>query len=165
MIAEVKEANSGEVTRFREDWDGLTHKIHQLKAEADASQILVREISGERNEMRTLLEKKQSAMRAEDDDFRKEIETLLAEFALKAKSENPEAPQRSGLELLKHFAEVAEKSAETLAKRAEVSCSLSCSTNDILIVSSLLTWRIIAYQPTRRTHQIASGANQSHRRS
>ena len=53
----------------------------------------------------------------------KEIETLLAEFATRVKNENPDAPQKSGIELLKHFAEVTEKSAETLAKRAEV-CNL-----------------------------------------
>ena len=120
MIAEVKDSNSSEITKVREDWDELTRKIHQLEAEIDASQALVRDMVVERNELRACLDEKQAAMRAEDEDFMKEIETLLAEFAARAKNENPDAPQKSGLELLKHFAEVTEKSAETLAKRAEV---------------------------------------------
>lgn len=121
MIAEVKDSNSSEITKVREDWDELTRKIHHLEAEIDASQALVRDMVVERNELRACLDEKQAAMRAEDEDFMKEIETLLAEFAARAKNENPDAPQKSGLELLKHFAEVTEKSAETLAKRAEVS--------------------------------------------
>ncbi|PCH07650.1 HOOK [Penicillium occitanis (nom. inval.)] len=119
MIAEVKDSNSSEITKVREDWDELTRKIHHLEAEIDASQALVRDMVVERNELRACLDEKQAAMRAEDEDFMKEIETLLAEFAARAKNENPDAPQKSGLELLKHFAEVTEKSAETLAKRAE----------------------------------------------
>jgi protein HOOK3 len=123
MIAEVKDSNSSEITKVREDWDELTRKIHHLEAEIDASQALVRDMVVERNELRACLDEKQAAMRAEDEDFMKEIETLLAEFAARAKNENPDAPQKSGLELLKHFAEVTEKSAETLAKRAEVCIS------------------------------------------
>lgn len=121
MIAEVKDSNSSEITKVREDWDELTRKIHHLEAEIDTSQALVRDMCVERDELRTLLDEKQAAMRAEDDEFMKEIETLLAEFAARAKNENPNAPEKSGIELLKHFAEVTEKSAETLAKRAEVS--------------------------------------------
>lgn len=123
MIAEVKDSNSSEITKVREDWDQLTRKIHHLEAEIDASQALVRDIVVERDELRVILEEKQAAMRAEDEEFMKEIETLLAEFATRVKNENPDAPQKSGIELLKHFAEVTEKSAETLAKRAEV-CNL-----------------------------------------
>ena len=125
MIAEVKDSNSSEITKVREDWDELTRKIHHLEAEIDASQALVRDMVVERNELRACLDEKQAAMRAEDEDFMKEIETLLAEFAARAKNENPDAPQKSGLELLKHFAEVTEKSAETLAKRAEVGIILT----------------------------------------
>ncbi|EED15046.1 microtubule binding protein HOOK3, putative [Talaromyces stipitatus ATCC 10500] len=119
MITEVKDSNSGEITKIREEWDQLTRKIHHLEAEIDVSQALVRDMCVERNELRACLEEKQAAMRAEDEDFIKEIETLLAEFAARAKTENPDAPEKSGIELLKHFADVTEKSAETLAKRAE----------------------------------------------
>ncbi|RAO70641.1 uncharacterized protein BHQ10_006653 [Talaromyces amestolkiae] len=119
MIAEVKDSNSSEITKVREDWDELTRKIHHLEAEIDASQALVRDMVVERDELRAILDEKQVAMRAEDEEFMKEIETLLAEFATRAKNENPDAPQKSGIELLKHFAEVTEKSAETLARRAE----------------------------------------------
>lgn len=121
IIAEVKDSNSLEVSKAREQWDELTRKIHHLEAEIDVSQALVRDMCAERDELRTMLDAKQTEIRAEDQDFMKEIQELLAEFAAKVKNENPDAPEKSGIELLKHFAEVAEKSAETLAKRAEVS--------------------------------------------
>jgi protein HOOK3 len=131
MIAEVKDSNSSEITKVREDWDELTRKIHHLEAEVDASQALVRDMCVERDELRAILDEKQAAMRAEDEEFMKEIETLLAEFAARAKNENPDAPEKSGIELLKHFAEVTEKSVETLAKRAEVSIFTLCRRQDV----------------------------------
>lgn len=120
MIAEVKDANSSEVSKVREEWDEITRRVHHLEAEVDVSQALVRDMCVERDELRTMLEAKQTEIRAEDEEFIKEIESLLAEFAARAKTEDPEAPEKSGIELLKHFAEVTEKSAETLSKRAEV---------------------------------------------
>lgn len=121
IIADVKESNSAEVSKAREEWDDLSRKVHHLQAEVDASQALVRDMCAERDELRSMLDSKQSEIHAEDQDSIKEMQALLAEFAAREKTENPDAPEKSGIELLKHFAEVTEKSAETLAKRAEVS--------------------------------------------
>lgn len=121
IISEVRDSNSLEISKVRADWDELSHKIHHLEAEADASQILVRNVCAERDELRTMLDNKQDEIHSEDDDSIKEMKALLAEFAARENLENPEAPEKSGVELLKHFAEVTEKSADRLAKRAVVS--------------------------------------------
>jgi protein HOOK3 len=121
MVNEVKDSNSSELAKLRGDWDALTYKIHHLEAEVDASQALVRDVCGERDELRSMLDNKHSQIHAEDQDSIKEMQVLLTEFAARANAENPDAPEKSGIELLKHFAEVTEKSAEKLAKRAEVS--------------------------------------------
>jgi protein HOOK3 len=121
IVAEVKDANSSEISKVRGEWDEITRKVHHLEAEIDASHALVRDMCAERDELRTMLEAKQTEIHAEDQDFIKEMQVLLAEFAAREKTENPDAPEKSGIALLKHFAEVTEKSADTLAKRAEVS--------------------------------------------
>ncbi|OKL58848.1 hypothetical protein UA08_05839 [Talaromyces atroroseus] len=119
IIAEVKDSNSSEISKVRSEWDEITRKVHHLEAEVDVSHALVRDMCAERDELRAMLEAKQTEIHAEDQDFIREMQTLLAEFAAREKTENPDAPEKSGIELLKHFAEVTEKSAETLAKRAE----------------------------------------------
>jgi protein HOOK3 len=124
IITEVRDSNSAEISKVRADWDELSHKIHHLEAEVDASQTLVRAVCAERDELRTLLDNKQDRIHSEDEDSIKEMQTLLAEFAARENAENPEAPEKSGIELLKHFAEVTEKSADRLAKRAVVSKTL-----------------------------------------
>ncbi|KAL1985551.1 hypothetical protein VTN96DRAFT_7771 [Rasamsonia emersonii] len=119
MLNEVKESNSSEIAKLRGDWDALTSKIHHLEAEVDASQALVREVCAERDELRSILENKQTEIHAEDQDLIKEMQALLAEFAALSNAENPDALEKSGTELLKRFAEVTEKSVEKLTKRAE----------------------------------------------
>lgn len=71
-----------------------------------------------------MLDEKQSQIHAEDQDSIKEMQALLAEFAARDNAENPDKPEKSGIELLKHFAEVTEKSAERLAQRVEVRLAL-----------------------------------------
>lgn len=126
MLNEVKESNSSEVTKLRGDWDALTSKIHHLEAEVDASQALVRDVCAERDGLRSVLENKQAEIHAEDQDLIKEMQALLAEFAALSNAENSDALEKSGVELLKRFAEVTEKSVEKLTKRAEVSTHVSC---------------------------------------
>lgn len=123
MVNEVKESNSAELNKVRGDWDALTQKIHHLEAEVDASQALAREVCAERDELREVLEKKRTEIHAEDQDLINEIQTLLNEFA--ARANNPDLDDKSSFELLKQFAETSEKSADRLAKRAEVSKTVS----------------------------------------
>ncbi|KAH8704261.1 putative microtubule binding protein HOOK3 [Talaromyces proteolyticus] len=119
MITEVKDSNSSEISKVRADWDELLHKIHHLEAEIDASQALVRDVCAEREELRTLLDDKQGKIHSEDEASIKEMQALLAEFGAQTNTDDPNAASKSAIELLKHFAEVTEKSAERLAKRAE----------------------------------------------
>ncbi|KAL1967260.1 hypothetical protein VTN77DRAFT_3306 [Rasamsonia byssochlamydoides] len=120
MINEVKDSNSSEIAKLRGDWDALTRKIHHLEAEVDASQALVRDVCAERDGLLSILDNKLAEVHAEDQDLIKEMQTLLAEFAALTNAENPDAPEKSGIELLKRFAEVTEKSVERLPKRAQL---------------------------------------------
>lgn len=125
IIAELKESNSAELTRVQDEWDGLIHKNHHLQAEVDVSHTLVREACSERDELRLVLDNKQAEIHAEDSDSIREMQALLSEFADGVNAETPDMPEKSGIQLLRHFAEVTKKNAEKLAKRAEVSRAIS----------------------------------------
>ncbi|RHZ64340.1 hypothetical protein CDV55_105824 [Aspergillus turcosus] len=119
MIHEVKESNSAEVAKLRAEWDDCLHRIHLLEAELDASQELVREVCAERDELRSLFDKKQVEMHAEDQEMSNEMKRLLAELMAQENGDSADASQKSGPELAKEVAELIEKYLEKLAKRAE----------------------------------------------
>ncbi|RHZ55659.1 uncharacterized protein CDV56_106472 [Aspergillus thermomutatus] len=121
MIHEVKESNSAEVAKLRAEWDDCLHRIHLLEAELDASQELVREVCAERDELRSLFDKKQVEIHAEDQEMSNEMKRLLAELTAQENGDSADASQKSGPELAKEVAELIEKYLEKLAKRAEVS--------------------------------------------
>ncbi|KAL5689250.1 hypothetical protein EMGR_008902 [Emarellia grisea] len=121
MIHEVKESNSAEVAKLRAEWDECQHRIHSLEAELDASQELVREVCAERDELRSLFDKKQAEIHAEDKEMSNEMKRLLAELMAQENGDSADASQKSGPELAKEVAELIEKYLEKLAKRAEVS--------------------------------------------
>ncbi|OQD80565.1 hypothetical protein PENANT_c034G07183 [Penicillium antarcticum] len=117
MLRGLEEHNSAELTKIRGDWDSLTHNVHHLEAEVDASQTLVREVCAEREELRKMLDNKQSEISSEDQEVMKEMQMLLGEF--ETHNEGGEVPQKSSFDLLKQCAGVLEKNVERLAQRAE----------------------------------------------
>ncbi|GFF91297.1 hypothetical protein IFM47457_08793 [Aspergillus lentulus] len=119
MIHEVKESNSAEVAKLRAEWDECQHRLHLLEAELDASQELVREVCAERDELRSLFDKKQVEIHAEDQEMSNEMKRLLAELMAQENGDSADASQKSGPELAKEVAELIEKYLEKLAKRAE----------------------------------------------
>lgn len=125
ILREIKESNSAELTKVRDEWDSLTQRIHHLEAEVDASQTLAREVCAERDELRGMLDSKQAEFRAEDEESLNEMQALLAEFSALTNGDAANSTQKSSTELLKQFAELTEKNAERLAKRAEVSSEVS----------------------------------------
>lgn len=119
MLNGVKEANSAEVSKVRAEWDALTHKVHHLEAEVDASQTLTREVCTERDELRSAFDQKRAEIRAEDQDLINEMQALLAQFA--ARADNPEQSEKSDNELLEQFSKVTKKAVDRLVNGAEVS--------------------------------------------
>ncbi|KAJ9388027.1 hypothetical protein DTO063F5_2812 [Paecilomyces variotii] len=117
MLNGVKEANSAEVSKVRAEWDALTHKVHHLEAEVDASQTLTREVCTERDELRSAFDQKRAEIRAEDQDLINEMQALLAQFA--ARAENPEQSEKSDNELLEQFSKVTKKAVDRLVNGAE----------------------------------------------
>lgn len=128
IITELKESNSAELTRVQNEWDGLIHKNHHLKAEVDVSHTLVREVCSERDELRLMLDGKQAEIHAEDLDSIREMEGLISEFTAGVDAETPDTPdtpEKSDIQLLRNFADVTKQNLERLAKRAEVSSAVS----------------------------------------
>ena len=122
IVNEVKGSNSAELVKMRDDWDSVMERVHDLEAEADTSLNLVREVCSERDELRGLLDNKQSEFNSENEESMKEMQALLAEFSALSNSDVSETAPKSSIELLKQFAELTEKNIERLAKRAEVCC-------------------------------------------
>lgn len=119
MVQGLEAHNSAELTKIRDDWENLTQNVHHLEAEVDASQTLVREVCAEREELRKMLDNKQSEISSEDQEVMNEMQMLLGEFETH-NTEGGEVPQKSSFELLKQCAGVLEKNVERLAQRAEV---------------------------------------------
>jgi protein HOOK3 len=130
MINEIKEKDSTELTKMREEWDESQQKIYNLQAEIDSSLALVRETCAERDELRGMLDNRQDTIaesRVEDQETMEEMKRLLAEIAAQDSGDASEASQKSGVELTKQVMELIEKNLERLAKRAEVSCHVTLS--------------------------------------
>lgn len=121
MINEVKKNNSAESAKIRGERDELLQRTHHLEAEIDASQTLAREVCSERDELRGMLEKKQTEMKAEDQESIDEVKKLLAELTALDSGEGVDTSERTVVELTKQLTEFFEKNVDRLAKRAEVS--------------------------------------------
>ncbi|KAE8350748.1 hypothetical protein BDV28DRAFT_32003 [Aspergillus coremiiformis] len=122
MINEIKENDSAELTKLRDESDEITKKIHTLQAEVDASLALARETCAERDELRTMLDNRQAEIagsHVEDQETMEEMKKLLAEIAAQDSGDATEASKKSGMELTKQVVELIERNLERLAQRAE----------------------------------------------
>lgn len=129
--------------------------MHQLEAEVDASQTLVREVCAEREELRKMLDNKQNEISAEDQEVMNEMQMLLGEFETH-NSEGGDVPQKSSFELLKQCAGVLEKNVERLAQRAEV-CPFFHTL--VFVQDTNLPGRAV-YSATERAYQVAPGKHE-----
>ncbi|OJJ44179.1 hypothetical protein ASPZODRAFT_848740 [Penicilliopsis zonata CBS 506.65] len=121
MAQAFKEKEDAELADLREQFDALTHKYHHVEAEADASLNLAREACNERDQLREMLDQKESEMISEDQDLLAEMQRLVTEYSGGAGDNDQELRQQSSMELVKQFADLIETNVERLAKRAEVS--------------------------------------------
>ena len=123
MIREIKDSNSVELARLREDYDPVRQKALHLEAEVEASQNLAREVCAERDELRNVLDDKSSEFQTENDEFTGQAQALLAELSALTNGDVDDSSKKSPTDLLKQFAELTEKNIDKLAARAEVSVS------------------------------------------
>lgn len=121
LIAEIKASSASDLTKAREGEDDAMRRLYNLQAELDSTQALVQVTCAERDDLRNLLEKKQAEFRAEDHEAAEEMKKLLAELTAQENGDDPEAAQKSAVELIRQVAAQIEKNLERLAKRAEVS--------------------------------------------
>ncbi|KAF7595149.1 hypothetical protein BBP40_007116 [Aspergillus hancockii] len=122
MINEIKENDSAELTKLRDESDEINQKIHTLQAEIDASLALARETCAERDELRAMLDNRQveiAESRVEDQETMEGMKKLLAEIAAQDSGDASEPSQKSGVELTKQVVELIERNLERLAQRAE----------------------------------------------
>lgn len=114
ILTELKESNASELTKMRDDWDSLQHRVRELEGKLDVSKTLVRGIVSERDALRSSFEERQLMLQGEDEHTLAEMRRLLEEITADGATLSP-------AQLLSRFAEATEKSAENFAKRAEVS--------------------------------------------
>ncbi|GFN17520.1 putative microtubule binding protein HOOK3 [Aspergillus tubingensis] len=119
LIAEIKASSASDLTKAREGEDDAMRRLYNLQAELDSTQALVQVTCAERDDLRNLLEKKQAEFRAEDYEAAEEMKKLLAELTAQENGDDPEAAQKSAVELIRQVAAQIEKNLERLAKRAE----------------------------------------------
>lgn len=120
ILNEIKESNASELTRMRAEWDTLQNRVQELEGKLDVSRTIVREVCSERNALRAARDSREEELRDEDQQTLHEMKKLLEELTARMNGTS-EAPELSPLDLLRQFAETTEKSADNLAKRAEVS--------------------------------------------
>ncbi|KAB8069563.1 hypothetical protein BDV29DRAFT_182496 [Aspergillus leporis] len=122
MIKEIRENDSAELTKLRDESDEINQKIHTLQAELDASLALARETCAERDELRAMLDNRQleiAESSVEDQETMEEMKKLLAEIAAQDSGDASEASQKSGVEITKQVVGLIERNLERLAQRAE----------------------------------------------
>ncbi|GKZ36175.1 hypothetical protein AbraIFM66950_007082 [Aspergillus brasiliensis] len=119
LIAEIKASTASDLTKAREGEDDAMRRLYNMQAELDSTQALVQVTCAERDDLRNLLEKKQAEFRAEDHEAAEEMKRLLAELTAQENGDDPEAAQKSAVELIRQVAAQIEKNLERLAKRAE----------------------------------------------
>ncbi|KAK2795420.1 hypothetical protein FQN52_005186 [Onygenales sp. PD_12] len=118
-INAANDSSPPEVLKMRESLQSLRSKIQDLETKLAASQSFVKEVSTERDTLRDEISKKEQQMQGEDQARLSEMKKLLEEVTARFNSTS-EGPELSGTDLLKQFAATTERSAENLAKRAEV---------------------------------------------
>ncbi|KKZ59179.1 hypothetical protein EMCG_05426 [[Emmonsia] crescens] len=125
MIEAANDSSSPDVLKMRDDVHSLKAKIQDLETKLSTSQSSVMEVSTERDSLRDMITKKEQEMQGEDQATMDEMKKLLEEVTARVNSSNSDGPQLSGTDLLRQFAETTERSAENLAKRAEIRSALA----------------------------------------
>ncbi|OJD20017.1 hypothetical protein AJ78_00033 [Emergomyces pasteurianus Ep9510] len=120
MIDAANDSSSPDVLKMRDDVHSLQAKIQDLETKLSTSQSFVKEVSTERDSLRDMIAKKEQEIQGEDQATMDEMKKLLEEITARVNSSNKDGPQLSVADLLRQFAETTERSAENLAKRAEV---------------------------------------------
>ncbi|KAE8145577.1 hypothetical protein BDV25DRAFT_68400 [Aspergillus avenaceus] len=121
-VIDNEEIQPAETTEIREESDDTGQKACTLQAEVDASLTLARETCAERDELRAILDNRQTEIaesRIEDNATMEEMKKLLAEIAAQDSGDASAASQKSGMELTKQVVDLIERNLERLAKRAE----------------------------------------------
>lgn len=121
MVDAANDSSPPDLLKIRDDVHALRSKIQDLETKLTASQSLVQNVTAERDSVRNMITKKEQEMQGEDQATMDEMKKLLDEVTARFNNNNANGPQLSGTDLLRQFAETMERSAENMAKRAEVS--------------------------------------------
>ncbi|EER37261.1 M protein repeat protein [Histoplasma capsulatum H143] len=125
MVDAANDSSPPDVLKIRDDVHALRSKIQDLETKLTASQSLVQNVTAERDSVRNMITKKEQEMQGEDQATMDEMKKLLDEVTAKFNNNNANGPQLSGTDLLRQFAETMERSAENMAKRAEIRSALA----------------------------------------
>ncbi|OJD20542.1 hypothetical protein ACJ73_08122 [Blastomyces percursus] len=125
IVAAANDSSSPDVIKMRDEVHAVQNKIQDLETKLATSQSFVQEVSTERDSLRDRIAKKVQDMQGEDQATMDEMKKLLDEVAARFNSNNMEGPQLSGTDLVRQFSDTMERSAENLAKKAEIRSALA----------------------------------------
>ena len=114
MLNQLKESGGSELTKTQADWDSLQQKVRDLEDQLSASQQAVTKISSDHDELSDTAANKQMALATDDQASLAELKKFLEQAISDGVTLSP-------TDLLTRFTEATEKSAVSLAKKAEVS--------------------------------------------
>lgn len=119
MVKEVTEVNSVEQTALREKCAVLAATARTLTSQLEVRQLQMSEISRERDNLRNTFKQSDTKLSTEGEASLEEMKQLLEEA--NAVRVNDTTDDDMTNEFLERLAETTERSAEHLARRAEVS--------------------------------------------
>lgn len=118
MVNEATEVNSVEQTALREKCAVLAVTVRTLTSQLEVRQLQINEISRERDNLRNTFKQSDTKLSTEGDASLEEMKQLLEEANVRV---NDTTDDDMTNEFLERLAETTERSAEHLARRAEVS--------------------------------------------
>lgn len=118
IVNEATEVNSVEQTALREKCAVLAVTVRTLTSQLEVRQLQINEISRERDNLRNTFKQSDTKLSTEGDASLEEMKQLLEEANVRV---NDTTDDDMTNEFLERLAETTERSAEHLARRAEVS--------------------------------------------
>ncbi|KAI5283637.1 hypothetical protein KEM54_001967 [Ascosphaera aggregata] len=114
-LHEIRAANSAEISKMRQNWDQLTHKIRDLEVKLGASNAIIGDISNECKSLQQSLSDRETQLQRDERFALDEMKRIFDEIAQRAHGDGSDA---TASELFTRFAQATKQGAEVLTKRA-----------------------------------------------
>lgn len=133
IVDEAQSNTVQELTTLRNECGTLRNSLREAHGQLTVRQLQLDEISGERDGLRDAFDKSQAKLQTEDEESVEQLKKLLEDANSGANNASDDTGMAS--DFLERLAETTERSADNLAKRAEVSQQLLLSTEPFTVRS------------------------------